>query len=67
MGRRRVGPEEGVGVMTNATLRKRFNIAEEDYPLASRIIRDTVKAGLIKLADPESKSRKHAKYVPFWA
>ena len=54
-------------VMTNATLRKRFNIAEEDYPLASRIIRDTVKAELIKLADPESKSRKHAKYVPFWA
>ena len=54
-------------VMTNTTLRERFNIAEEDYPLASRIILDTVKAGLIKLADPDSKSRKHAKYVPFWA
>lgn len=54
-------------VMTNATLRERFSIAEKDYPLASRIIRDTLKAGLIKLADPDSKSRKHAKYVPFWA
>lgn len=54
-------------VMTNTTLRERFKIPETDYPVASRIIRDTIKAGLIKLEDPTSKSRKHAKYVPFWA
>jgi len=53
--------------MTNTTLRDRFKIAEAVYPVASRIIRDTVKVGLVKLEDPTSKSRKHAKYVPFWA
>lgn len=54
-------------VMTNTTLRERFRIPEQDYPVASRIIRETVDSKLIKLEDPESKSRKHAKYVPFWA
>lgn len=54
-------------VMTNTTIRERFKIPETDYPVASRIIRDTIKAGLIKLEDQTSKSRKHAKYVPFWA
>ncbi|MEW6156090.1 MAG: ATP-binding protein [Verrucomicrobiota bacterium] len=54
-------------VMTNTTLRERFKIAEQDYPVASRIIRETIEAGLIKLEDPISKSKKHARYVPFWA
>lgn len=53
--------------MTNSTLRERFKIAEQDYPIASRIIRDTIDADLVKPEDPESKSRKHARYVPFWA
>lgn len=53
--------------MTNSTLRERFKIPEQDYPIASRIIRDTIDAGLIKPEDPESKSKKHARYVPFWA
>lgn len=53
--------------MSNQTLRKRFNIADANYPMASRIISDTVEAGLIKLLDPESTSRKYAYYVPFWA
>jgi len=53
--------------MTNSTLRERFKIPEQDYPVASRIIRDTLDAALIKLEDPESKSKKHARYVPFWA
>jgi len=54
-------------VMTNTTLRERFKIPEEDYPVASRIIRETVSAKLVKLEDPTNKSRKHARYVPFWA
>jgi predicted HTH transcriptional regulator len=54
-------------LMTNSTLRQRFQIAEVDYPVASRIIRDTIAAGLVKLEDPESRSKKHARYVPFWA
>ena len=53
--------------MTNSTLRERFKIPEQDYPIASRIIRDTIDANLVKPEDPESKSRKHARYVPFWA
>ena len=54
-------------LMTNSTLRERFQIPEKDYPAASRIIRDAIDAVLIKPADPENKSKKHARYVPFWA
>lgn len=51
--------------MTNATLRERFGIEEKNYPMASKVIKDTVKAGLIKSSDPENKSTKK-KYIPFW-
>jgi len=54
-------------VMTNESLRKRLDMPEKDYPKASRIIRETIEAGLLKPFDPDSKSRKHAKYLPFWA
>ena len=54
-------------IMTNATLRKRFSIDEHNYAIASRIISDTIKVGWIKPQDPESTSRKHARYIPFWA
>ena len=37
-----------------------------NYPIASRIISDTIKAGLVKDYDTESKSKKYAKYVPYW-
>lgn len=53
--------------MTNASLRGRFKIEDKDYTVASRIIAETVKSGLIKPSDPASRSRKHASYVPFWA
>lgn len=53
--------------MTNTSLRKRFSITDENYSIASRIISDTIDAELIKRHDPDSASRKHAKYVPFWA
>jgi ATP-dependent DNA helicase RecG len=52
--------------MTNQSLRERFGIREQNYPVASRIISDTIKAGLIKDYDAESKSKKYAKYVPYW-
>jgi predicted HTH transcriptional regulator len=54
-------------VMTNSTVRERFKIPENDYPVASRIIRETVGSKLIKLEDPDSRSKKHARYLPFWA
>lgn len=53
--------------MTNSSLRKRFSIEDKNYPVASRIIADTIAAKLIKPYDPDSASRKHAKYLPFWA
>lgn len=53
--------------MTNQSLRKRFQIAEHNYSIASRIIRDALQSNLIKEDDPESNSRKFAKYIPFWA
>jgi ATP-dependent DNA helicase RecG len=52
---------------TNETLRQRFSIEDRNYPVASRIIAETIKVGLLKPQDPENKSRKHAKYLPFWA
>ncbi len=52
--------------MTNTSVRQRFGIDERNYPMASRIIAETLKAGLIKPADPGSKSKRLARYVPFW-
>jgi predicted HTH transcriptional regulator len=51
--------------MTNESLRKRFGF--EQPAQASRIINDTLAEGLIRQYDPTSNSKRHAKYVPFWA
>jgi predicted HTH transcriptional regulator len=53
--------------MTNSTLRQRFGIDDKNAAIASRIIGDAVESGLIRLHDPSSASRKHARYVPYWA
>ena len=53
--------------MTNQSLRERVQIAEYNYSMASRIIRDATEFELIKDEDTESKSRKYAKYIPFFS
>ncbi|HEX5051952.1 MAG TPA: ATP-binding protein [Planctomycetota bacterium] len=53
--------------LTNSSLRERFGLGDGDHTVASRIIRDSVAAKRIKSADPSSRSRKFARYVPFWA
>lgn len=53
--------------MTNATLRKRFMLSDKNRATASTIISDTLQADLIRPFDPSSRSRRHAKYVPYWA
>ena len=53
--------------MTNASLRERLGIAERNYSIASRILADTIREGLIKPYDPTSTSKKNARYIPFWA
>jgi ATP-dependent DNA helicase RecG len=57
----------GSKATTNEMLRQRFSIEAKNYPVASRIIADTIKEKLLKPQDPGNKSRKHAKYLPFWA
>jgi predicted HTH transcriptional regulator len=53
--------------MTNQSLRERFNILEKNYPTASKIITDAIKEGLIKDYGSGKKSKKYARYIPFWA
>lgn len=52
--------------MTNTTLRERFGLEKKQHSKASKMISDTMEAGLIKLADPDNKSTKHVKYIPFY-
>lgn len=53
--------------MTNQTFRDRLGIEEHNSAVASRIIKDTLDAKLIKEDNPENQSRKYRKYVPWWA
>lgn len=53
--------------MTNESLRKRLGINPSSYPLASRIIRDAIKAELVKPQGTEVGVGKSASYLPFWA
>ena len=55
--------------MTNQSFRKRLglNDTRADTEASSRIIRDVLEDKIIKLNDIESKSKRYAKYVPFWA
>ncbi len=53
--------------MTNGSLRERFGIEKKNNAIVSRIIAETIESKLVKPYDPESRSRKHASYIPFWA
>lgn len=53
--------------MSNQTLRERFKLGEERAETASRIIRDCAEAGLVKPENPNSGSKRYARYLPFWA
>ena len=51
-------------LMTNTTIRKRFRIEEKNSSITSRIIKDTIEAGLIRCHDETVGSRAR-KYLPF--
>jgi ATP-dependent DNA helicase RecG len=53
--------------MTNQSLRDRFKVEERNAAVISRIIRDALEENIIKPEDPDSKSRKFVRYLPFWA
>ncbi len=52
--------------LTNASLRERFGIRDNNKAVVSRYIRAAVDAGMIKAFD-EQDGWKMKKYVPFWA
>lgn len=52
--------------MSNASLRERFGIKDGNSAIVSRIIKQAIENGLIRLHDP-SANRKSWRYVPFWA
>ena len=53
--------------MMNQTLRNRFNLSDKKTESISRVLRETIKAEKIKLADPTATSRKNRSYIPWWA
>ncbi len=53
--------------MTNQSLRERFGLNNRQTDVASRIIATALDENLIKLEDPESSSKRYAKYIPYWA
>jgi len=57
----------GKDVMTNKSLRERLKMPEKQRSMVSLLIQEARDKGLIKLADPESKSMKYAEYIPYWA
>ena len=44
---------------------KFFGFSEKDKAKATRIIKDTLNAGLIKIVDKNTAPR-YMKYIPFW-
>ncbi len=52
--------------MTNATLRERFGISEQNAALVSRVLSEALASGRIALADA-TVGTKSRRYVPYWA
>lgn len=49
----------------NETVRERFKFTRQNSSMASRILKDTIDEGFIRLYD-ESAGTKSQRYVPFW-
>ena len=52
--------------MTNATVRRRFGIADQNASGASRLLKEAVEDGGIVIEDQTAGTRKRS-YLPFWA
>ena len=53
--------------MTNTSLRERFGLGQEKSALVSQVIAAAIKDGLVKADGEVGESRRHARYLPFWA
>ena len=56
----------GRDFMTNASLRVRFGIAEQNSAIASRIIKEALESNQIRPYDPNA-AKRYMKYTPRWA
>jgi ATP-dependent DNA helicase RecG len=52
--------------MSNATLRERFSLIQDEYQAVSTVIAEAIKLGRIAPADP-NQGKRNARYVPYWA
>ena len=52
--------------VTNTSVRERFGIEPKNSAVASRLIREALEAGLIRLVNEDAADRLRA-YVPHWA
>lgn len=50
--------------MTNQSLRERFALTQSRTDVTSQLIRNTLEANLVKLEDPDSTSKRYARYLP---
>lgn len=53
--------------VNNKSVRERFKIGVNNTSYASKIISDSIEAGLIKPSRPDNISKKYASYIPYWA
>ena len=58
---------ENSTAVNNTSIRERFGLNAHKSATISHIISDTINAGLIKIENPHSESRKFASYVPYYA
>mgnify|MGYP006988891778 CR=1 FL=1 len=62
-----IQPVEGITIeMSILTLRERIGIDKQNYPMVSRIIKDALIVGKIKVEKTENQRRNNKGYVPFW-
>lgn len=53
--------------LTNKSLRERLRMSSNQSPQISLLIKQALEKGRIRPEDPESSTKKFAKYIPYWA
>ncbi|MCY4645255.1 MAG: putative DNA binding domain-containing protein [Bacteriovoracales bacterium] len=53
--------------MSNRSLRERFGIDAKNSSLISNIISDAISSKMIRPSNPQERSKKMARYLPYWA
>ncbi|RTL79444.1 MAG: transcriptional regulator [Hyphomicrobiales bacterium] len=52
--------------MSNASLRERFSLEQDEYQAVSVLIGEAIRLGRIAPADPD-QGKRNARYIPYWA